>query len=207
MRTAAALTSAGVIAAIGVVAFGELSSWAASRRGFPRSGSETSEGATDPSASHAVLVLGYRNPGPRANAINRFRVRAGVRSVDPEAAESVLVLSGGAVAGVIPEAELMRRYARDELGFTGAIRLETASTSTEENIEQAIPLLEEATSIAVVSTSHHALKARICLRRLRPDLAERLVRGGDYRLGELWWVKPVEAVLGRRSLRRLTSAG
>ncbi|RAD61679.1 YdcF family protein, partial [Burkholderia multivorans] len=36
MRTAAALTSAGVIAAIGVVAFGELSSWAASRRGFPR---------------------------------------------------------------------------------------------------------------------------------------------------------------------------
>ncbi len=31
--------------------------------------------------SEAVVVPGYRNPGPRANAVNRWRVRAGVRSV------------------------------------------------------------------------------------------------------------------------------
>ncbi|WP_434965077.1 YdcF family protein [Brevibacterium casei] len=203
----AALPVALAAAALGVVGFGEISSWAASRSGYPSRRPPTRTGGPEsPRGRHAVVILGYRNPGDRANAINRFRVRAGVRSMDPRASESVLVLCGGAVAGAVPEAELLARCARD-LGFTGPIRLEQASTSTEENIEQAIPLLEEATSIAVVSTSHHALKARICLRRLRPDLAERLVRGGDYRLGELWWVKPVEAVLGRRSLRRLTSAG
>lgn len=203
----AALPVALAAAALGVVGFGEISSWAASRSGYPSRRPQTwTVGPESPRGRHAVVVLGYRNPGDRANAINRFRVRAGVRSIDPSATESVLVLCGGAVAGDVPEAELLARCARD-LGFTGPIRLESASTSTEENIARAIPLLEDAESIAVVSNSHHALKGRICLRRLRPDLAERLVPGGDYRLGELWWVKPVEAVLGRRSLRAITSAG
>ena len=50
-------------------------------------------------AVDAVVVLGYRNRGARANYINRYRVRAGLRSLDPAADDSVLVLCGGTVAG------------------------------------------------------------------------------------------------------------
>lgn len=50
-------------------------------------------------ALDAVVVLGYRNRGARANYINRYRVRAGLRSLDPATDDSVLVLCGGTVAG------------------------------------------------------------------------------------------------------------
>ena len=189
---------------VGFVAFGEVAAWAASRRalGTADGGAPSGRGRRS-TGRQAVVVLGYRNPSERINAVNRFRVRAGVRTLDPAASSSVLVLCGGAVAGLVPEAELLRRFARDELGFTGPIRLDVTSTSTWENIVAAIPLIEDAETIAIVSNSHHAQKARLHLYRLRPDLADRLVRGADYRLGEIPWIKPVEAVLGLRSLRRM----
>jgi len=151
----------------------------------------------------AVVVLGYGNRGERANLMNRYRVRAGIRSLDPEATERVLVLCGGAVRGDVAEAELMAGYARDELGYRGALILEGESRSTLENIERAIPLIEDADSIKIVSNSHHAEKGRAHLRMLRPDLARRLRRGAEHRFGEMLLVKPVAAVLGWRSLRGL----
>lgn len=132
----------------------------------------------------SVIVLGYGNRGPRANYVNRFRVRAGLRSMDPDA-ESTLVLCGGTVEGPEPEADIMARYARGECGYRGPVVLERESRSTWENIRNAIPLIEDADAIIVVSNAPHALVAREYLHRLRPDLAARLVRGQEHRLGEV----------------------
>lgn len=147
-----------------------------------------------------MVVLGYRNRGTRANYLNRYRVRAGLRSQDPRATESMLVLCGGGVASTVPEAELMARYARRR-GSAGPIRLDRDSSTTWENIQNAIPLIEEADAIKIVSNSLHAEKGRAYLWRMRPDLAARLVRAQDHRFGELAPVKPLAAVLGLRSLR------
>lgn len=188
-----ALTAAAGI--VSVLAFGEVTHWYASRRSLGRGHSAAQD--------EAVVVLGYRDYGDRANFMNRFRVRAGLRSIDPAARSSLLVLCGGAVVGDCAEADLMARYAREELGYSGQMRLDRTSTSTYENVENAIPLIEGAQAIKIVSNSHHAQKARIYLWKLRPDLGERLTRGADYRFGELEFVKPVAALLSLINMRRL----
>jgi len=188
VRRLLALPLAAVVA---VLAWGEAISCLASRRelgdGMPRRGRE------------AVVVLGYGNKPGHANLVNRYRVRAGIRSLD--APEALLVLCGGAVAGDQPEADIMARYAR-ERGYTGPMRLERESTTTWENIVGAIGLIDDAEVIKVVSDPLHAQKGRRFLWMLRPDLAARLVRGREYRFGELVWLKPVAAVVGMVGLRR-----
>lgn len=150
-----------------------------------RNGNGNGNGKTSPHDSvEAVVVLGYRNRGERANAVNRFRVRAGIRSLDADAEESVLILCGGAVGSATPEAVLMQRYARDHLHHRGRILLDTTSRSTWENIAHAIPLIEHATTIKIVSNAPHAELGRQILWQQRPDLAERLVRGAEHRFGE-----------------------
>lgn len=126
-------------------------------------------------SSEAVVVLGFRNRGRRANVVNRWRVRLGLRARQPERGPSRLVLCGGAVASVVPEADLMARYAREELGYTGLLVTETQSRSTWENIRNAIPLIEAADHIKIVSNFWHTPKARRYLKQLRPDLAARLI--------------------------------
>lgn len=229
------------------------------------------EDAVGAGVGKAVVVLGFANRGARANFVNRYRVRAGLRSLGTRgrrgaklrplesdglqapasrrasavrrestirqssgdvsisesravfadasvsgivrpsavsdiarasAAAEVLVLCGGAVSGPVPEAEAMENYARAR-GYAGPIRLDRESRSTLQNIENAIPLIEDAASVAIVSNSVHALKGRILLRKLRPDLADRLVRGADYRFGEQILVKPIAAVAGLADLRAL----
>lgn len=149
--------------------------------------------------TEAVVVLGLRNKGDRANYLNRFRVRAGVRSMSSTAQESVLVLCGGAVAGHETEADLMARYARDKLGYDGPMQLDRHSHSTWENIQNAIPLIEHADVIKIVSNSLHAERGRAYLWKLRPDLAQRLQRGEDYRLAE---IAAAKVFLGLRNARR-----
>ncbi|WP_235146997.1 MULTISPECIES: YdcF family protein [unclassified Amycolatopsis] len=175
-----------------VFSWAEWEHWRSSRRGM---GDRPGTSGT----GEAVVVLGYRNRGSRANFVNRWRVRAAVRSQAP--GPSRLVLCGGAVGGTETEAALMARYAR-EYGYRGELMLETESRSTRENVLGAVPLIEDADRIKIVSDSLHAEKARHYLRRHRPDLAERLVPGRDYRFGEWLAVKPVLAVMGKRSLRR-----
>jgi uncharacterized SAM-binding protein YcdF (DUF218 family) len=138
----------------------------------------------------AVVVLGFGDAGPRANRVNRYRVRAALRSVDPRAASTVLVLCGGSVMGDEPEARILARFAR-ELGYRGPIALEEESRSTRENVRNAIPLLEDADTIRIASDPVHAEEARRILRGLRPDLADRLARAEDYRFGEVAWMKPL----------------
>jgi len=180
-----------VVAVASVVAWADIVHRRASGR---RLGDAERSGSTE-----AIVVLGYRNRGTRANTLNRYRVRAGLRSRDPRATESVLVLCGGGVASTVSEAELMARYARRR-GYTGQIRQDRDSTSTWENIQNAIPLIEHADTIKIVSNSLHAEQGRAYLWKLRPDLAERLVRAEEHRYGELALIKPLAAVLGLRSL-------
>jgi uncharacterized SAM-binding protein YcdF (DUF218 family) len=150
----------------------------------------------------AVVVLGFGNAGPRANRINRYRVRAALRSMDPRAASTALVLCGGSVMGDEPEARILARYAR-ELGYRGEVVLEEASRSTRENVANAIPLVEDADTIRIVSDPVHAEEARGYLRAARPDLAARIARADDYRFGEMTWMKPLAIAVA--ALRRARS--
>lgn len=207
----------GALVCGGVLGAGELAHWWASRSGLGPLDRPSAQGA--PAAGTAaggapggeamadgptaVVVLGRADAGLRAGRENRARVRAGLRSLrraghDGPAGvrgEPVLVLAGGAVAGPVPEAELMRRHARG-LGYRGPVLMETASRSTWENIVGIIPLIEDAGRIIIVSDPVHALKARRFLASQRPDLAMRLVRGEDYRFGERLLLKPATAVNG-----------
>ncbi|MDF4251900.1 YdcF family protein [Streptomyces sp. WMMB303] len=157
-------------------------------------------------AASAVVVLGYRNPQVRANAVNRWRVRAGIRSIGAGAERDArLIFSGGAVGSGVPEARLMAAYARSVLGFEGTVLLDERSATTWENIANVLPLLENTDRIEIVSQPAHALKARAYLRRQRPDLAERVGRADDYRPGEWLIVKPLLALYGLWTLRGLTA--
>jgi hypothetical protein len=132
----------------------------------------------------AVVVLGFGNAAPRANRINRYRVRAALRSMDPRAASTALVVCGGSVMGDEPEARILARYAR-ELGYRGEA------------------LVEDADTIRIVSDPVHAEEARGYLRAARPDLAARLARADDYRFGEMTWMKPLAIAVA--ALRRARS--
>lgn len=110
---------------------------------------------------------------------------------------------GGNVAG----AELMACYARESCGYAGELTIEADSRSTWENLQNAIPMIEDADRIKIVSNSLHAEKARFYLWQHRPDLAERLVPAMDYQFGELILIKPVMAVIGLRHIRNAVRSG
>lgn len=182
------------LAGAAALAWGEWLNWRWSRTLVGNSGG----------AAEAVVVLGYRNPQATANAINRWRVRAGIRSITADRAHGTRVIfSGGAPGGGTAEAELMADYAKSVLAFDGTVHLEDRSGTTWENITNVIPLLEDVDRIKIASQPAHALKARAYLRRQRPDLAERLVRADDYRPGEWLIVKPLLALYGLWTLRGL----
>lgn len=128
---------------------------------------QTNEPLSGPST---VLVLGHADTGTTAGAQNLARVRAALAVARPG---DLLVCSGGAVAGPVPEARLLADAARG-LGWDGSIRVEEESGSTWENVARSVPLLEDATRVVIVSEPVHAAKARRFLARQRPDLAARL---------------------------------
>jgi vancomycin permeability regulator SanA len=184
-----ALAAVGLLI-VAAVAWGEYAHFRVARLGF---------GVAQPSApqSEAVIVLGYKNRRPdRANALNRWRVRAAVRSADFSLARSDLVFCGTTRnPAAASEAALMARYATRACGVPESrVVLEERSRSTWENISYAIPLVEDADQIKIVSNPTHALRGRLYLHRLRPDLAARLVQAQDYRPGELWPLKPLFAL-------------
>ena len=185
---------------VAVLLWGELEHWRAARRGM---GTRPGERGT----GEVVVVLGFRNRGRRANFVNRWRVRAGLRSRQPGSGPSRLVLSGGPVAGPVSEADLMAAYARGPRGYAGPLDTETRSLTTWENVRNVIPLIADADRIKFVSDPLHAERARAFLWRQRPDLAERLVPAADYRFGELALIKAVIAARALRNRRQPPAAG
>lgn len=95
----------------------------------------------------------------------------------------------------------MADYAVHVLGYRGHVVLEEESRTTWENITNVIPMVEDADRITIASLPAHALKARVYLRRQRPDLAARLGRADDVRLGAWFLLTPVLAAYGLRTLR------
>lgn len=190
MRILAVVPAAAIA---GILAWAEWMHWGASTRrlGNPPSGP----------GRQAIVVLGCRNRGSRANYLNRYRVRVALRSVDPRSTETVLVFCGGGVASDVPEAELMLDYARAGRGYDGAYLLDRHSRTTWENIANVVDLVAEFDTVKIASNSMHAEKARAYLWKQRPDVAERLVAARDYRFGEITLVKPIAAVRGIRTLR------
>lgn len=147
------------------------------------------------------MVLGFADAGHTANSVNRWRARMAVRSAVP--GSTTIITSGGSVRGSVAEATLLARHIRSDLGWDGPLIEETASTSTWENVRNVIPDLESADWIVFASNALHAEKAREYLRRQRPGLAERLVRGREQRFGEMSHGKPLFAVVGLLKLRAL----
>ena len=192
VRTAGApwalrLAGASLLVAVGAVVAAETVHHLASRACLGH------DAASRPDAREAVVVLGRADAGRTAGRVNRRRVAYALRS--RRGWRSTLILSGGAVAGPVPEAELLADHAR-ALGYRGPMLTETSSRSTWDNIANVIPLLEGAERIVVVSDAVHGAKARLFLRRQRPDLAARLARADDHRLGEDLVHKPATAFLG-----------
>jgi hypothetical protein len=126
-------------------------------------------------------------------------------SGDPAARSTRLVLSGGCTGGPRSEAAVMAAYARAVRGHQGPLVLEEASRSAWENVTNVLPQIDTVDQIKIVSHPMHALKARAYLLRQRPDLTQRLVRGGDYRFGEWLPLKPLLALYGRWTLRRVST--
>ncbi|UQN28262.1 YdcF family protein [Brachybacterium kimchii] len=153
-----------------------------------------------PGSSEAIVVLGFKNPQPDANFINQIRVQVALRSIDPTA-ETRLIFSGGPTTATRSEARVMADYAVNKLGYQGAYLLEEESRSTWDNIANLLPMIEDVDRIKIASLPAHALKARVYVRRQRPDLASKLVKVADYKFGEWAALKPVLAAYSRRTLR------
>lgn len=163
------------VAAVGaaLVAFAEGQAWTASRADYP------SSPQTGPATGRdVVLVLGFRSRRDgRRNAVQTWRTRIAIRSAPPGA---LFVFSGAAVRGRVPEAVIMSRYAL-RCGIRPAdIVLETAATSTRENLTLSLPQLTGARTIRIASNTAHARRARRYLRELDPALFARLRRTRDF---------------------------
>lgn len=148
-----------------------------------------------------VVLLGSANRGPHINMINRWRSRIAVRSARRHPGVTI-ICSGGPVRGSVAEAELLHRYLRSSLGWSGRIIVEDESRTTWENVRNVAPLLVDADWIIFASNSLHAERARAYLRRQQPELAARLVPGRDHRWGEMAALKPMFAAVGLWKLAR-----
>jgi len=159
-----------------LLAFGEGQAWRVSRADYPDA-SERRDGPPD--GRDVVLVLGFRSrEAGGANAIQAWRTRIAERSAPPGA---LFVFSGGAVRGSESEAEVMAAYGVARLGMRPAdVALETAATSTRENLSLSLPWLRDARTIRVASNTAHAHRARGYLRELDPVLWRRLRRTRDF---------------------------
>ena len=127
-----------------------------------------------------------------------WRTAIAVRSLDDG---GLLLFSGGTRNGNRSEAEVMADYAREVLGVqTDQVLVETKAKSTWENVSLSLPLLDQARTIKVASSPMHAAHARGFIIKQRPELASRLRKADDYRLGEqpFWKSATVAYYLGLR---------
>lgn len=87
------------------------------------------------------------------------------------------------VSGHEGEAERLRALARN-----AHVVVEPTARTTLENVERSLPYLEHATHLTIASDWFHARRAGTYLRKLRPDLGQRLVRP-ERRWIRGWWME------------------
>ncbi|MGC5168849.1 YdcF family protein [Luteimicrobium sp. DT211] len=179
-----------------VLAWGEVAAWRASRSDLPVAPRD----APVPGRTQAVVVLGFpgRRDG-RPGLVQHYRVRVAVRSREPEAGRSVLVLTGRSPhrpADEPSEAAVMAELAVERFGVSRSdVVLEEEARTTWENVARTLPLVRGFDEVVIASDTFHARKARRYLRRQDPATWARLRRAGDYRFGELVLIKPLLALL------------
>jgi hypothetical protein len=132
----------------------------------------------------------------------RWRVEMAKRAYDRLGAD-IVVFSGGRHPGLPSEASVMAGSAA-AMGIPAAtVRAETSAHSTWQNIAFSVPLVEDYRRLAVISDPMHAARGRRDLFAQRPDLAARLVSGGEYRFLERWWLKVPTAAYELTELLKL----
>lgn len=189
-RRAVAVGLGAAVGASAVLAASEWLTWRASVQALPLGRLDPAIGEPD----EVVLVLGFASSSSgRVNAVQRWRTRIAVRSVDPRTA--TFVFSGAATRSERSEAALMADYAVAVLGVPAdRVVLEEQARSTWENIRFSLPLIGDAPSVRIASNTFHALRARRYLAQQAPEVAARLRRARDYRPGEFAPLKPVLVV-------------
>ncbi|WP_462416994.1 YdcF family protein [Kytococcus sp. Marseille-QA3725] len=119
----------------------------------------------------AAVRTAAAHPGPVRVVFTGW---AGVRETDRDRSEAAVMAEHAACLGLRAEEVL----------------LEEESSTTFENVRNALPLVEDCAHIASASNASHALRARRHVAQLRPDLAPRLVRADDHR----WFEAPGSAL-------------
>jgi vancomycin permeability regulator SanA len=176
----ALLRTAGVVLA-GTIVASEYAHWRSSKWYLP----------DDPPTSGpcALLVLGFPTRfNGEPHPVQIWRVDLARRAFNAMGASRV-VFSGGPSKGRPAEAETMAAYARRNGIPPDVIEVETAATSTWQNVQFSLPLVRDYARVAFVSDPLHAARARRYLRAQDPDAANRLVSAGEYRLLEHCWLK------------------
>lgn len=180
----------------GAVLFGEVADrW--SRRGSH----------AGPAGDVAVVVLGYPGHTPPGRALQRWRVRMGIRALERHPGAR-LVLSGGVTFGAVSEAAQMASIARAMGAPTRSILLDERSTTTWENVMFSRPLVDRADRIVLVSDGVHAARARRYWLRQFPHDAGRVVVDPISVPLEAAWLKGPSAIgqVFRAPLRRVLGA-
>jgi vancomycin permeability regulator SanA len=129
----------------------------------------------DVSASTCVvLVLGYPTDADgSAHPAQWFRVRGGVRALDENDCET-MILAGGSVSNQLVEADKMSEIA-SELGVPeDRIIVERTSRNTWENVGCSVEQLADYERIVLVSNRMHAWRAERYLCKQQPDLCSRI---------------------------------
>lgn len=183
---------------VSVLAWGELVHW----RSWARSRTLP---APPPESAGAVIVLGFANRGRSINTVNRWRAAIAVRTAERSRRSGsvvTIICSGGAVAGSVAEAILLRDFLTAERGWSGTIVVETSSTSTWENVRNTLPLVIGLDWISFASNGLHAEKACRYYRAQATSESPLLVHSQNYHLGEALVLKPIFAAVGLWRLSR-----
>lgn len=169
---------------------GELAQ-ALAHRTAARPAPRSDRGGGQPVGRLGLVVLGRPNgAGGAVHGLQHLRVLAAVRTAAAHPGPVRAVFTGWAgtraTDGDRSEAAVMADHARLRGLRAEEVLLEEESSTTFENVRNALPLVEDCEHIALVSNACHALRGRRHVQQLRPDLAERLVCADDHR----WFEAP-----------------
>lgn len=181
---------AGMAGAVGAVVWGEVAAWRASTQYLPSRASRFDE-----SGAKTIVVLGCPSaPDGSPSWVQRYRIRIALRCY--RRGDAVIFCGGITRGSVRSEAAVMADHAVS-LGLPrDSVVVEGRSQTTWQNIENALPLIGPG-PVVVASNTFHARRARRYIWLQDKAVGGRLREGCDYRPGELFWLKPLMAVVRR----------